>query len=204
MRWVSLGSIGLIAFMGCTGPVAAQQTQSRPKQKRGATRALLLASTALATGIFAGAMVNPQTAQASCSVPLRPPGLNTTDQPTYQWFLVPRGFRDFFETPTVTCGPTNTSNGEVLPPVVFSGIPLSGVILPEATVSGLGLRFESNREGNPLSVTNAGTVTIAQASTALELVGHGGDVSYTGNGSVMNTGSGGALSIINTGMGNVI
>src|SRR5215470_6947324 len=64
MRGVSLGSIGLIAFMGCTRPVAAQQTQSRPKPKRGATRALLLASTALATGIFAGAMVNPQTAQA--------------------------------------------------------------------------------------------------------------------------------------------
>src|SRR6516165_2954005 len=32
--------------------------------KGGATRALLLASTALTTGIFAGAMVNPQTAQA--------------------------------------------------------------------------------------------------------------------------------------------
>ena len=36
--------------------------------KRGATRALLLASTALATGIFAGAMVNPQTAQAQAQV----------------------------------------------------------------------------------------------------------------------------------------
>src|SRR5215467_10409448 len=74
MRGVFLGSIGLIAFMGCTGPVAAQQTQSRPKSKRGATRALLLASTALATGIFAGAMVNPQTAQAQvlCSLLTQP------------------------------------------------------------------------------------------------------------------------------------
>jgi outer membrane immunogenic protein len=31
MRWGALGSIGLIAFMGCTGPVVAQQPQSRPR-----------------------------------------------------------------------------------------------------------------------------------------------------------------------------
>jgi outer membrane immunogenic protein len=31
MRWGALGSIGLIAFMGCTGSVFAQQTQSRPR-----------------------------------------------------------------------------------------------------------------------------------------------------------------------------
>jgi len=31
MRWGSLGSIGLIAFTGCTGPVVAQQTQPRPR-----------------------------------------------------------------------------------------------------------------------------------------------------------------------------
>jgi opacity protein-like surface antigen len=31
MRWGSLGSIGLIAFMGCTGPVVAQQAQPRPR-----------------------------------------------------------------------------------------------------------------------------------------------------------------------------
>jgi outer membrane immunogenic protein len=31
MRWGSLGSIGLIALMACTGPVAAQQTQSRAR-----------------------------------------------------------------------------------------------------------------------------------------------------------------------------
>jgi len=31
MRWGTLGSFGLIAFMGCTGPVVAQQTQSRPR-----------------------------------------------------------------------------------------------------------------------------------------------------------------------------
>jgi outer membrane immunogenic protein len=30
MRWGTLGSIGLIALIGCTGPVVAQQTQSRP------------------------------------------------------------------------------------------------------------------------------------------------------------------------------
>src|SRR5262245_82021 len=27
MRWGTLGSIGLLTFMGCTGPVVAQQTQ---------------------------------------------------------------------------------------------------------------------------------------------------------------------------------
>jgi opacity protein-like surface antigen len=31
MRWGILGSIGLLAFMGCTGPVVAQQTQPRPR-----------------------------------------------------------------------------------------------------------------------------------------------------------------------------
>src|SRR5215472_14614810 len=31
MRWVSLGSFGLMAFMGCTGPVVAQQTQPRQR-----------------------------------------------------------------------------------------------------------------------------------------------------------------------------
>jgi outer membrane immunogenic protein len=31
MRWGPLGSIGLIAFMGCAGPVVAQQTQPRPR-----------------------------------------------------------------------------------------------------------------------------------------------------------------------------
>src|SRR5262245_48202704 len=81
MRWVSHGSIGLIAFMGCTGPVVAQQTQSCPKPKRGATRTLLLASTALATGVFAGAMVNPQTAQAACVTP-RTTTTTTTITPT--------------------------------------------------------------------------------------------------------------------------
>jgi outer membrane immunogenic protein len=32
MRWGTLGSIGLIAFMGCTGPVVAQQTRPRPAE----------------------------------------------------------------------------------------------------------------------------------------------------------------------------
>jgi outer membrane autotransporter protein len=105
----------------------------------------------------------------------------------------------------VTCDTTNTIKGVANPMLLFPGgpLPLAGVILPGATVGGLGLRFESTPEGDPLSVTNAGTVTIAQASNALELIGHGGNVLYTGNGSVINTGSGGALSITNTGIGNV-
>src|SRR5262249_37931671 len=36
MRWGSLGSIGLIALMACTGPVAAQQTQ--PRQRLASTQ----------------------------------------------------------------------------------------------------------------------------------------------------------------------
>jgi outer membrane immunogenic protein len=31
MKWGALGSIGLIAFMGCSGPVVAQQTQTRQR-----------------------------------------------------------------------------------------------------------------------------------------------------------------------------
>jgi hypothetical protein len=35
MRWGAFGSIGLLAFMGCTGPVVAQQSQ--PRQRVAAT-----------------------------------------------------------------------------------------------------------------------------------------------------------------------
>src|SRR5215467_11297505 len=115
MRGVFLGSIGLIAFMGCTGPVAAQQTQSGPKPKRGATRAVLLASTALATGIFAGAMVNPETAQAQvrCSQltqPLRAGGFGLPAVPrTFAWDGF--DFLDVGPVTTVTCDtPTTTVN----------------------------------------------------------------------------------------------
>src|SRR6516225_1099560 len=68
--------------------------------KRGATRALLLASTTLATGIFAGAMVNPQTAQASCT---DFPQLMSNAR-TYAWLDVS------VSTPVVTCGITTTIN----------------------------------------------------------------------------------------------
>src|SRR5262249_55760340 len=133
MRWVSLGSIGLIAFRGCTGPVAAQQTQSRPKPKRGATRALLLASTALATGTFAGAMVNPQTAQAQVR--------RCTDNGprTFAWV----GVNTIGTTTTVTCDTPITTNN--LSPVQLfapASVPLSGFISPDVTVGGAGLSFE--------------------------------------------------------------
>src|SRR5215472_4837927 len=126
MRWVSLGSIGLIAFMGCTGPVAAQQTQSRPKPRRGATRALLLASTALATGIFAGAMVNPQTAQARCTpsrAPFAPP------ERTFVWNDRVEG-----QVVNVTCDTdTTTSDLTIGLPAPAIGVPVNGLISPGVT-----------------------------------------------------------------------
>src|SRR5262249_53796056 len=149
MRWVSLGSIGLIAFMGCTGPVAAQQTQSRPKPKRGATRALVLASAALATGIFAGAgaMVNPQTAQAACNVPQFPSTLTPIN---------------------VTCpAGTTTTVFSQYPDSIAFGIwriypgTLSAQIDQGATVNGFGLNFVA-APGAALTVTNQGRVTTAE------------------------------------------
>src|SRR5262249_26323080 len=106
MRWVSLGSSGLIAFMGCTGPVAAQQTQFRPKPKRGATRALLLASTALATGIFACAMVNPQTAQAQAQVRCLPSVPSEPATRTFSW----NDRNPSLTTTTVTCDTSITTS----------------------------------------------------------------------------------------------
>src|SRR5262249_3035945 len=157
MRWVSLGSIGLIAFMGCTGPVAAQQSQSRPKPKRGATRALLLASTALATGIFAGAMVNPQSAQAQVRFCSQGTGRPPMPPRTYRWDLA---FQSGGATTTVTCD-TNTVTSSFTPPASLlppaQGTSVSGIISPGVTVSNSGLSFDSTR-GNPLSVSNAGTV----------------------------------------------
>src|SRR5262249_62244244 len=126
MRWVSLGSIGLIAFMGCTGPVAAQQTQSRPKPKRGATRALLLASTALATGIFAGAMVNPQSAQAQARFCSQGPG---TPPRTFRWDLGSGPV-----TTTVTCDTNTITSSFTTPASLFppaQGTPVSGIISPD-------------------------------------------------------------------------
>src|SRR5262249_41704712 len=173
--------------------------------KWGATRALLLASTALATGIFAGAMVYPQTAQAKCTpsnFPSAPP------ERTFVWNDRVEG-----QGVNVTCDTdTTTSNLSIGLPAPAIGVPVNGLIFPGVTVDGLGLSFVS-RLGNPLSVTNAGTVTVttatAQPVTALELIGSGGDVTYTGNGSVINgsggiTGIGGALLITNTGIGNVM
>ena len=174
--------------------------------KRGATRALLLASTTLATGIFAGAMVNPQTAQASCT---GFPQLMSNAR-TYAWLDVS------VSTPVVTCGITTTINNTSAIPLFVTQVtqPVSGVILPGVTVDGFGLSFVSTL-GNPLSVSNAGTVLLNAGTVggggggggplnALQLIGSGGDVVYTGNGSVINTGSGRALSITNTGIGNVM
>jgi len=187
--------------------------------KRGATRALLLASTALATGIFAGAMVNPQTAQAQAQVSrctLSPTGSQGRSPParTFAWVnVVPS-----FPTATVTCDTPITTNN-LSPAQLFvpsAPAPLAGFISPGVTVGGAGLSFEvRNNLSNSLSVSNAGTVTTARALNALQLIGSGGDVVYTGNGSVTNTGSGtsplppeaettyGALNITNTGTGNV-
>src|SRR5262249_43073713 len=160
MRWVSLGSIGLIAFMGCTGPVAAQQTQSRPKPKRGATRALLLASTALTTGIFAGAMVNQQTAQAQ---EVRCSQFGPAVARTFAWTGTAGTSPS---TTTVTCDTNTTTSNFTLPlnpPTPTT--PVSGFISPGVTVDGFGLSFVSTL-GNPLSVSNAGTVLLNAGTVA--------------------------------------
>src|SRR5215831_20098089 len=114
--------------------------------KRGATRALLLA--ALATGIFAGAMVNPQTAQARCTpsrAPFAPP------ERTFVWNDRVEG-----QGVNVTCDTdTTTSDLTIGLPAPAIGVPVNGLISPGVTVDGLGLSFVSGL-GNPLKVSNAG------------------------------------------------
>src|SRR5215831_9080364 len=136
--------------------------------KWGATRAVLLA-TALATGIFAGAMVNPQTAQAACNVPAFP------------------------GTPiNVSCGPAGTTTttvgqfgqGSIYPDPTAVGVwrvypgTLSAQIDQGATVNGFGLDFVA-APGAALTVTNQGRVTTAEVGkpdsccAALFMAGNG-------------------------------
>jgi len=153
--------------------------------KWGAKRALLLASTALATGIFAGAMVNPQTAQAQIAQGCLVPTLSGVPffARTYAWVPPPIelplpelavAFRPqaqaFALAPaqvpasTVTCGTTQTRNDPLIVPIpVPLGTTLvSGVVLPGATVSGIGLQFLALTRSTSVSVINEGTVTSAQ------------------------------------------
>src|SRR5262249_29320483 len=96
---------------------------------------------------------------------------------------------------------TTTSDLTIGLPAPAIGVPVNGLISPGVTVDGLGLSFVSGL-GNPLKVSNAGTVTTAEAVNALSLSGSGGDVLYTGNGSATNTaGMAAGLSISNTGTG---
>src|SRR5262249_23086287 len=120
---------------------------------------------------------------------------------TFVWSV-----RTGVEGVNVTCDTdTTTSDLTIGLPAPAIGVPVNGLISPGVTVDGLGLSFESTL-GNPLRVSKAGPVTTGEAVNALSLSGSGGDVLYTGNGSVTNTNGGelisSALRIINT--GNVI
>ena len=141
--------------------ITGDQTSARTALRR--PRSLLLTSTALASGIVAGATINPGTAEASCAV---------------------------FAAGLVFCATTTTTN-TIFPAgmpndrsYIFN-VPTSASVISGATVDGFGLRFETTAPGGAITVTNEGTVAATNANSfnGLEIQGNGGLVAYQGNGS---------------------
>ena len=84
-----------------------------------------------------------------------------------------------------------------------------GQVNTGATINGFGLIIISTLPGSTISMTNNGTISTAQGAgnRALQMApgaaGNFGTFSYTGTGNLTNTGGGDALSISNSGTGNI-
>ena len=76
-----------------------------------------------------------------------------------------------------------------------NGSNITGTIQAGVTVSDFGLNLLLSNAGgnNTISVTNSGAVTTNQNVNALQLNGNGGLITYTGAGTVSNTGTGDAV-----------
>lgn len=87
-----------------------------------------------------------------------------------------------------------------------NGSNITGTVASNVTVSGAGLQLVLTNvppPDNTIGFTNSGTVTSNQ-NNALELIGNGGLVSYTGSGTVSATAGGSnALAVTNIGAGGV-
>src|SRR5262245_42623141 len=130
-------------------------------------KSFLLASTALVTGVFAGATADPPSAQAACNV---------------------------FAAGLVICGTTTTTNTTFPANVpndrnyVFNVPTFTAAVTSGALVDGFGLRFQNTSPTGSITVTNDGAVTTAQPGfSALVILASGGSLTYTGTGSVSNT-----------------
>ena len=79
---------------------------------------------------------------------------------------------------------------------------IAGTINDGIVVGGFGLWLETNKAGGSIAMVNNGGVTVDRTSTALQLVGNGGTMTYSGTGFVTNHG-GKALNISNIGAGSI-
>jgi hypothetical protein len=133
-------------------------------------RSLLLAGTALASGMLAGATMNAPTAQAACNV------------------FVPGQVFCATTTTTNTTFPNNAPNDRNYE---FDVPNVTAVVIPGALVDGFGLRFASTNPTGTVTVTNEGTVAATDANSfnGIEVQGNGGLVAYRGNGSASAVGA---------------
>jgi len=103
---------------------------------------------------------------------------------------------------TNTNGATAASSAQIQE--FSNGSNISGTIQAARTISGFGLELSLTSAGpNTIDVANNGTVTTNQPVNALLLRGNGGQVTYTGSGTVSNTGPANALAITNVGTGGI-
>jgi uncharacterized protein with beta-barrel porin domain len=169
---------------------------------RSAVRRTLLSGTAFAIAIFALALGNPQSAVAQCAVLGAPAGPYTVDCAT-----------------TTTTNTTNTdgalaasSDREQLFNNNSVGY-VSATVASGATISGFGLAIVDTNAGSTVSVLNNGTVSVTGANSpnpttsggdVLDLAGT--NITYNGNGSVLDqsTGSVGWGLNASSGSGNIV
>ena len=74
-----------------------------------------------------------------------------------------------------------------------TGVAIDAAVQPGAAIGGFGLQFSQNFTAPAATaVSNQGTVNSAGPINTLQIDGNGGPITYSGNGSLMNTTSGGA------------
>ena len=74
-----------------------------------------------------------------------------------------------------------------------TGVAIDAAVQPGAAIGGFGLRFSQDFTAPAATaVSNQGNVNSVGAVNTLQIDGNGGPISYSGNGSLINTASGGA------------
>ncbi len=169
----------------CAGE--ALESTSATRRVRGSVFGALLG------GVFVSAALLPGTAEAACSTTGTNPvtlscAANTTTTNT---------------TNTASPNPATSDQTQDL------NASISGQVNSGVTVNGFGLSLLSTLPGSTISMTNNGTISTNQGAgnRALQInagaAGNFGTFTYSGSGNLTNTGGGDALSVSNSGTGDV-